>query len=142
MLSGFLIDDYELWSLLLEPRRDLKGAKLKTFFGAFLSSVKERATWWEQVCLKAGIPFPSGSVEYAVAGWRFVKDGYASEIQSGGSGGTWICLAWDWGVHTSEVLRLTHNLSWTMPKPPMIDAGHPHLCGIPGVHKDYGYNVL
>jgi hypothetical protein len=142
MLTSFLVDEYQPWELLLEPRRTLKGQKLKAFFESFLSSVPERMNWWQEVCERAEIPFAPGSLEAAIVGWRLIKDGYAEEIHLGGSGGTWICLAWDWGIHTSEVLRKKHNLNWSMPKPSMLDAGHPYLVGVPGVHKDYGYTVL
>jgi hypothetical protein len=140
--ESFLSDVYQPWDQLLVPASELRAAKLKKYFSVFLDSVPERTSWWERVADEAGLPFHRDSVEFAVVGWRWIRDGYSAEVQQGGSGGTWICLAWDWGVHTSEMLRKRHDLVWTMPKPSMLFAGHPYLTGMPNVHKDFGPNVM
>jgi hypothetical protein len=139
----FLLDVYVPWDQLLVPVNELRGAPLKRYFNTFLESIPARVAAWEMVATEAELSFERDSVEFAMVGWRLVKDGYAAELASGGSGGTWICLAWDWAVHLCEILRKHYDLTWKIrPGGKWFDAGRPYLGGIPNVHKDYGFSII
>ncbi len=143
LTEEFLFDVYQPWDQLLVEVNNLRGTPLKRYFKVFLESVPERVAAWDMVATEAGLPFERDSVEFALVGWRLVKDGFAAELAAGGSGGTWVCLMWDWAVYTAEVLRKRYDLTWKIrPGGKWMDAGRPYLGGIPNVYKDYGFEII
>ena len=138
----YLFVSYRPWDLLLQPFENMSPAEARLMYREFLALVDERADWWLRTARQAGMRSQPDSNEFIVEGWRVVKDGYSEQLGMGKSGGIFYALAFDWSVHSSEVLRKRFDLKWGLAKPKSPHENYPELSGFTHAHRTYTVSLV
>jgi hypothetical protein len=139
----YVFETYQPFMPLTKALESLSSSEAKDVFKEFCAALPSRVEWWRTTTALAGIEWNPRSDEYAIAGWRLVKDGYADEIVLGRSGGMWIMLGYDWAIHTSEMLRDRYSLKWKLiTGKGFLDYNYPALSGFQFAHQTYSLSLL